>query len=199
MSSAELETRTRILEAAWRVVEERRGEGARMRDVAEAAGLSRQTVYLHFGSRTELLVATARYVDEIRGLGERLRRYRAAVDGVESLEAYVEFWGNYVPEVYGVAAALFAVRETDEAAAAAWDDRMGAVRASCRDIVESLHRDGALASGWTREQAADLLWTMLSIGNWERLTIECGWTTEQYVASLQQVLEHALLRTPEDT
>lgn len=168
-----------------------------MRDVAEAAGLSRQAVYLHFGSRTELLIATARYVDEVRDLGERLQRYRVAEDGIESLEAYVEFWGNYIPEVYGVAAALFAVRDTDEAAAAAWDDRMSAVRAGCRDIVDSLHRDGVLAPDWQREEAEDLLWTMLSIGNWERLTVECGWTTEQYVARMQKLLKRALLRTLE--
>ncbi|MBA2782057.1 MAG: helix-turn-helix transcriptional regulator, partial [Rubrobacteraceae bacterium] len=38
-------TRTRILEATWRLMEERSGQGVRMRDVAEAAGVSRQAVY----------------------------------------------------------------------------------------------------------------------------------------------------------
>ena len=148
-------------------MEERNGQGVRMRDVAEAAGISRQAVYDHFGSRAELMVQTARYGDEVRGLDERLRRYRAATGGVERLEAFVEFWGNYIPEIYGIARALLAARETDEAVAAAWDDRMGVVREACRDIIERLHRDGTLAPGWAREEAADLLWTMLSIRNWE--------------------------------
>jgi AcrR family transcriptional regulator len=99
-----------------------------MRDIADAASLSRQAVYDHFDSRTKLLVATTHYVDEVRGLRERRRRFQAATSGVERLEAYVEFWGNYIPEVYGMARALLASRETDEAAAAAWDDRMSAVR-----------------------------------------------------------------------
>lgn len=199
MSSVELETRTRILVAAWQLMEQRRGQGVRMSDVAKSAGVSRQAVYLHFESRAELLVATARYVDEVRGLGERLRSYRAAASGVDKLETYVEFWGNYIPEVYGVAKALLCARETDEAAAAAWEDRMRAVHTSCRSIIEALERDGVLASGWAVEEATDLLWTILSIRNWEHLKIECDWTTDQYVSRMQQLLKHTFVQKQVDT
>jgi AcrR family transcriptional regulator len=194
MSSGELETRTRILEATRRLMEESRGQGVRMRDIADGAGVSRQAVYDHFGSRARLLVATTHYVDEVRGLRERRRRFQAATTGVEHLEAYVEFWGNYIPEVYGMAKALLAARETDEAAAAAWDDRMGAVRESCRITIEALHRDGMLAPEWSRDEAIDLMWTMLSIRNWEQLTIECGWSIGQYVGRMQNLLKRALVR-----
>lgn len=169
-----------------------------MRDVAEAAGVSRQAVYLHFASRAELLVATARYLDEVRGLDERLRGYRAATTGVERLEAYIGFWGNYIPEVYGVARALLADRETDKAAATAWDDRMGAVRDSCRNIIEALHSDGMLAPGWYVEEATDFLWTMLSVRTWESLTIECEWTTKQYVSRMQEVAKRTFAQGPEE-
>jgi AcrR family transcriptional regulator len=195
--SKESETRVRILEATWRLMEERRGQGVFMRDVAEAAGVSRQAVYDHFGSRAELMVATARYGDEVRGLDERLRRYRAVESGVERLEAFVEFWGNYIPEIYGIARALLAARETDEAVAAAWDDRMGVVREACRDIIERLHRDGTLAPGWSGEEAADLLWTMLSIRNWESLTLERGWPTSRYVSRMQELTKRVFVRGSE--
>src|ERR687897_615330 len=197
MSSSGSETRTRILEATWRLMVQRRGQDVRMRDVAEAAGVSRQAVYDHFGSRAALMVATARYGDEVRGLDERLRLYRATTAGVERLEAFVEFWGNYIPEIYGIARALLAARETDEAVAAAWDDRMGVVREACRDIIERLHRDGTLAPGWSREEAADLLWTMLSIRNWESLTLERGWPPNRYVARMQELTKRAFVRGSE--
>jgi AcrR family transcriptional regulator len=180
-------------------MEERRGQGVRMRDIADAAGISRQAVYDHFGSRARLLVATTHYVDEVRGLRERRRRFEAATSGVERLEAYVEFWGTYIPEVYGMARALLAVRETDEDAAAAWDDRMGAVRESCRITVEALHRDGMLSPEWSPDEAVDLMWTMLSIRNWEQLTIECGWSTSRYVGRMQKLLKRALVRGPEES
>jgi AcrR family transcriptional regulator len=199
MSSDELETRTRILEATRRLMEERRGRGVRMRDIAEAAGISRQAVYDHFGSRAKLLVATTHYVDEVRGLKERRRRFEVTTTGVKRLEAYVEFWGNYIPEVYGMAKALLAARETDEAAAAAWDDRMGAVRESCRHTIEALYRDGMLAPEWSHDEAIDLMWTMLSIRNWEQLTIECGWSTGLYVGRMQKLLKRTLVQGPEGT
>jgi AcrR family transcriptional regulator len=180
-------------------MEERNGQGVRMRDVAQAAGISRQAVYDHFGSRAELMVATARYGDQVRELDVRLRRYRAATGGVERLEAFVEFWGNYIPEIYGIARTLMAARETDEAVAAAWDDRMGVVHEACRNIVERLHRDGTLAPGWSLEEAADLLWTMLSIRNWESLTVERGWTTDRYVGRMQELTKRVFVRGSEGT
>jgi AcrR family transcriptional regulator len=166
-----------------------------MRDVAEEAGVSRQAVYDHFGSRAELMVATARYGDEVRGLEGRLAGYRAASGGVERLEAFVEFWGNYVPEIHGIARAMLAARETDEAVAAAWDDRMGVVQEACRDIVGRLERDGVLAPGWSLDEASEMLWSLLSIGNWEDLTLERGWPVDRYVDRMKEVTRRAFVRT----
>ena len=128
----------------------------------------------------------------------RRRHFREATTGVACLAAYVEFWGNYIPEVYGMAKALMVTRETDEAAAA-WDDRMGAVRDSCRRTIEALQRDGMLAPEWSRDVAVDLMWTMLSIRNWESLTIECGWSTNQYVSRMRKLLKRTLMRGPHGT
>ena len=175
---------------------ERVGRDVRMGDVAKGAGVSRQAVYDHFGSRAELMMATVRYGDNVLGLGERLRRYRAAVGGVDRLEAYVEFWGNYIPEVYGIARALLAERETDQAVAAAWDDRMRAVYDACRDTIERLRRDGTLVPGWATDEAADLLWTMLSIRNWESLTRERGWSVDQYVDRMQDLTKRVFVQDP---
>ena len=74
---------------------------------------------------------------------------------------------------------------------------MGVVREACRDIIERLHRDGTLALGWSREEAADLLWTMLSIRNWESLTLERGWPTSQYVARMQELTKRVFVRGSE--
>lgn len=169
-----------------------------MSDIAAAAGVSRQAIYLHFGSRAELLIAATRHGDAVLGLDERLRDYREATSGVATLDAFVTFWGNYIPEIYGLARALLAARETDEAAAAAWNDRMAAVRDGCRNVVEALQRDGTLAPHWSRDEAIDILWTLLSIRNWEALTIDCGWSREQYVARIRTLATSALVREGEN-
>lgn len=167
-----------------------------MRDVAAAAGVSRQAVYLHFSSRAELMVATARYGDQVRGLDERLYRFREATTGVDLLETFIDFWGNYIPEIYGIAKAMLAARDTDEAVAAAWNDRMASVRDGCREIIEALDRDGMLAPEWSCDEATDLLWTLLSIRNWENLTAECGWSTNQYIGQLQELTKRTFVSKP---
>jgi AcrR family transcriptional regulator len=193
MSSENIETRTRILEASVRMLEECGGRGVRMRDIARETGISRQAVYLHFASRAELLNATTKYRDEVLDLDRRLAPSRAATCGVKRLALYIECWGNYVPEIYSVAKALMLAQDTDEAAAAAWRDRMEAMRDGCRAAIEALHSDGKLVPGWTPKRATDVLWTMLLVPNWENLTAECGWSTQQYVRWMKTVAERTFV------
>lgn len=194
MSSKKLDTRTRILVATVEMLEEHGGRGVRMGDIAKAAGISRQAIYLHFASRAELLEATTKYLDEVLDLDRRLVPSREAKSGVERLALYIEFWGRYVPEIYGVAKALLLVQDTDDAAAAAWKDRMLAMRAGCRAAVDALHSDGDLAPEWTPKRATDALWTMLLVPNWETLTGECGWSTQQYVRWMKILAKRAFVK-----
>jgi AcrR family transcriptional regulator len=92
--SSDVKTRTRILEATVRPLDARRRRRVRISDIARAAGISRQAVYLHLASRAALLAATTLYVDERLGLEQRLARSRAAGSGAGRQDAYIEFWGN---------------------------------------------------------------------------------------------------------
>ncbi len=194
MSSDKPDTRTRILEATVHMLEEHGGRGVRMGDIAKESGVSRQAVYLHFASRTELLNAATKFLDERLEVDRRLAPSRAAKTGVERLALYIEAWGNYIPEIYGVAKALMLAQDTDEAAAAAWQDRMAAMRDGCRAAIDALHADGTLAPEWTREKATDVLWTMLSVPNWENLTAECGWSNSEYVERMKTIAERIFVR-----
>lgn len=193
MSSKNPETRTRILEATIRMLEQEGGHAVRMGDIAKAAGISRQAVYLHFASRTELLIASTLYLDELLDVDARLAPSRTAETGVERLRLYIEIWGNYIPEIYGVGKALMVAQDTDEAAAAAWRDRMLAMKDGCRAAIDALHADGTLARGWTRPKATEALWTMLLVPNWEHLTLECGWSTKEYIRWMQFLAHRAFV------
>jgi len=195
MSSGDPETRKRILDKTWRLMEKRKGQGVKISDIAKAAGVSRQAVYLHFGSRAELLVATVRYADEVNQLDERLQSLRTAEGAMETLDAFVEFWGNYIPEIYGLAKALLAVRETDRDAAAAWEDRMEAFRQGWRSVLDCLVREGFLAPEWDLDRAADAAWAISSITVWENLTVERGWSTDEYIDHMKKILKRILVKT----
>lgn len=193
MSRKKIPTRDRILDAAWQLLESG-GSGVRMSDIAKRAGVSRQAVYLHFPNRAELLIATTRYIDDAKRVDDRLAASRAATSGPERLTAFVEAWGNYIPEIYGVGSALIAMEDSDEEARQAWADRMRAVREGCAAAVTAIATDGRLATGHTPETATDLLWTLLSVENWERLTHKCGWRQEDYISRIT-VVTHAALVT----
>jgi AcrR family transcriptional regulator len=165
-----------------------------MRDIAVAAGISRQALYLHFASKSELMVATMRYVDKAKGLDVRLRQLAEVADGIELLEQSVAVWGNYIPEIYGLAKAMLITRETDEAMAAAWDDSMRCLHDACRRVIETLHREAILVSQWSPEEAIEMLWTLLSVHNWEQLAVECGWSTTQYVDRMKIVLRRTFVK-----
>lgn len=187
MSSQNPTTRDRILQAAMELLEASQGQGVRMGDVAKRAGITRQALYLHFATRAELLVAVTHYLDGLKDTDKRLAPSRAARSGVERLDAFIEAWAAYIPEIYGVGKALLAMRDTDEAAAGAWDQRMQDMREGCEAAIKALQADRTLSTDHTAIQATDILWTLLSVRNWEQLTIDCGWSQKKYVKTLKSL------------
>ncbi|MGY8985733.1 MAG: hypothetical protein ACKVIX_03750 [Sphingomonadales bacterium] len=86
-------------------------------------------------------------------IDERLKASRVATSGKTRLKAYIEAWGNYIPEIYGVGRVLMAVSDTDEAACAAWTNRMQAVRHGCAAAINALDNDGQLSDDLTVTEA----------------------------------------------
>jgi len=165
-----------------------------MVDIAKAAGLSRQAVYLHFPARAELLIATTKYLDEVNHVDERLVASRTAATGIERLSAFIDMWGNYIPEIYGVGKALIAMKDADEAAMVAWTGRMQAVRHGCAAAIKDLKVDGHLAAEYSVKQATDILWAMLSVENWEQYRHDCRWSQKQYIKSMQSMARQILVQ-----
>jgi AcrR family transcriptional regulator len=188
-----LGTKEKILRACRRILEEQ-GTGARMSDIAKAAGVSRQAVYLHFPTRAELLIATIRYAGDQECIDDILTPSRAAKSGVERLDAYLDAWGVFLPLIYPVLRALLAMRDTDEAAAAAWDDRMVAMREGCQAAIGALERDGRLLAGLTQKRAVDTLWTLMSVRNYEHWVLDLGWSVADYTAELKRIARAVLVQ-----
>jgi AcrR family transcriptional regulator len=195
MSRDESATRRRILKATCKLLAAGQGQGVRMVDIAKAAKISRQAVYLHFPNRAELLIAAVRYLDVMHDSDARLAASRNAKNGLVRLDAFIEAWANYIPEVYGVARALLAMKDTDAEAKAAWDDRMDALREGCAAAVDALERDRRLNPVHSREEATDILWMLISIRNWEHLTQDRGWSQEDYAQSIREIARRVLVRS----
>jgi hypothetical protein len=138
-------------------------------------------------------VATIHYIDAVKNVDERLAPSRSASSGIERLRAFIEGWAGYIPEIHGMSVALRAMYDTDKEAAAAWNDRMQAVRHGCEAAIHAISEDGFLTDELTTVTATDLLWALLSVENWERLVCECGWSQSAYLQTLKKTTEAALL------
>lgn len=193
MSSSKIETRNKILMETWKLLEEQRGQNVHMSHIAKAVGISRQAVYLHFPSRTELIVETVRYVDEVKGLNDQLAKLATLTSAVELLEATIDVWGNYIPEIYGLAKTMLQTRDTDEAMAAAWDNSMGCLRDACQAIIGALAHENCLVTQWTQKAAIEMLWALLSFSSWEQLTIECSWEQTEYIKWMKFVAKQTFV------
>lgn len=185
------------MEKTRELIEESRGEAVRMQDIAQAAGVSRQALYLHFDSRADLMVATVQYVDRSGGLMERTQHVRDEEDSRVAIGLFIDVWAKYIPTIYPMAKQLLILRETDEGAAAAWQDRMESLRnGACRYLIERLEQEGHLDRKWQTETAIDILWTLISIQAWESLVIARGWSDEHYAKRMKQIIEDVLIATP---
>jgi AcrR family transcriptional regulator len=185
-------TRADILDVAWKLFA-RKGTGVSMSEVADAAGLTRQAVYVHFRSRGGLLVALVRRADERHDIHEKFRGALRVEDPAGRLDAFLRVWFDFVPEIHPVATTLSRARADDPDAAAAWDDRMQSLHRGFQSLAASLRRDGALGRDWTAPAAADYLWAGSSVATWELLAVAREWGAAKTSKVLRRSLAAAVL------
>jgi AcrR family transcriptional regulator len=173
------DTRSRILDTAWTLLRQRGPNQVRVADIAEAAGVSRQLVYVHFANRAGLLVAVARHYDASSGFVERVAATRK-LPAVDGLEALLRLWFAYIPEILPFARALEAAATTGDEGGTAWHDRMDDLWEAFRVAVDRVHRDGRLAERWTVRTATDWIWARSHLTTWQHLVGERGWSPGDY-------------------
>jgi AcrR family transcriptional regulator len=109
-------TQQRLLRAAADVFARRGYDGARVADIAAAAGLSNGALYSYFGSKADLLVQA------LRAHGSRLLGDLVAADPTRSISELLLVTGRSLrrrrdPDGYLVIEALVAARRDDDVAA----------------------------------------------------------------------------------
>ena len=191
-------SRARILESALRVVSERGEAAVSMAEIAEAAAVSRQAVYLHFADRAALMIALAQYADERRGLEDEVHKIREAPTALAAVREMVALQARMNPSIWAVARAFDAIRRNDEAAERAWQDRLAYRLEGCREIVGRIKNEGKLRPCLDASDAADLLWSITSLRVWEDLVLLRGWSARQYQKRITALALASLTSLPPD-
>lgn len=184
-------SRPAILAASQTLIT-RDGPGISLSEVAVEAGVSRQAVYLHFGSRAGLLVALVRHMDEEAGIRERLERALAAEDPIDAFRRFVREWLRFAIEIQPIASTLFAARKGDEAAAQAWEDRARDLRAGFLAVTSRLRDAGQLRDGLSANTAAGLAWAFCSVPVAEQLAVDLGWSTDRVIRETSEAALRAV-------
>lgn len=195
------ETAQAILDAAWRLISKRGRADVSLGEIAKAAGVTRQSIYIGFGGRAGLLIAMARNVDDRSEHVRRMRDIsRGAASEPDALYAYVESWLAHLPEIYPVGVLLSAAAVTDAEAAAVFNDRMiGGLHTGYRRILKRLARAGHLSDGWSVERAADLCWSLTHIEAWRQLVVERGWSSNAFRANRLALIAGTIVRQRDAT
>jgi AcrR family transcriptional regulator len=186
-------SRTQILDAALALITKRGEAGLTMAEIGKAARVSRQAVYLNFADRGDLLLALVRYIDERRGLKQELQKLIDAPTGLAALRELVSLQTRMNPGVWAIARALDAVRRTDAAVERSWQDRLKSRLEGCRAVVARLARDGVLRKDLPVNAAADILWSVTSLGAWEDLVLQRRWRAAEYEERIYRLLQDTLI------
>jgi AcrR family transcriptional regulator len=190
----EPEVRTRILEAAWRLIGERQNASVSLLDIARAAGVSRQTVYVNFNNRAGLLLAMVEHSDARSADLARLQRQRAEQSVDQAIETTIRGWFKYLPVVFDVAHALRAAAVTDADARLAWDSRMALLRGGLLGLMQRLQAEGRLAAGWTPDTAADWCHHLVHIDTWHHLVVQRHWRPADVVRRTLATVRASVVR-----
>ena len=184
------ESRRQVLDAAHRLLVSEGFAGMRLAEVAQAAGVSVETVYKQFRNKGGLLKAAydVRLAgdDEPVPLGER-PEYRAMVeerDPAQKVRRYAAI-GRRISERTGpltvrVLECRGADPEVEEFARTIEAERL----VGATTFVAHLDKAGALRPGLDADRARDELWVLISPEVWAQLVQRRGWSHEQYEAWL---------------
>lgn len=192
------DTRAAILDATWRILEERGAAETTMSAVAIAAGVSRRGLYLHFASRGELFVAVRDHVDGRLDLASSLQPLSEAADAVATLDAWARHVVVYHSQIAAIMRAVDRIRDDDPDAAALWSRARTAWYEACEHVAGALAAEGRLAEPWTVATAADLLCAFMSVEFILELGEERSWGTECLTDRLQLVVRRTLVAEPAD-
>jgi AcrR family transcriptional regulator len=196
-------TRRAIIDAAATLFVERGYVATSIEAIAEAAGVSRATVFTSVGGKKALLKKTydVALVGDDEPIPFPLRPASLAVRAEPDPRRFLVGYTGLVVDintrlapiyeaVRGAASADPEVRDVFEAIGT--ERRIGAGRV----VADLVAKGGRMRDGLDEEAAADILWVLVDAGLFHLLFQRRGWTVERFEAWLAESIQRELLGWP---
>jgi AcrR family transcriptional regulator len=169
--------------------------------IAEAAHVSRRTVFNSAGGKAALLKLALDWAvvgdDEPIAMADRpaVKAIQAEPDPCNALKLWVQTVAEVAARIAPIGEVLIAAADVDPAAAEllaeAGRNRLFGANAFIRYLASL---DG-LAAGMTEQHAADLCWALMDGHLYRLLVVQRGWSATEFTRWLSDSLAATLLRT----
>jgi AcrR family transcriptional regulator len=190
-------THQSILDAARRLFAERGYSRTSVRDIAEAAGVSAQTVYDSVGSKQAIVGRLNDLVDREAGVIEIARAAAASDDAGFVVATSARITAAILRSCGDIVHALVTGAAAEPALAAVIDEGQRRHRAGSDQIVGMLEGLHALAPGIDHDQAVDTLAAISDFRFAMMLRDSYGWSLERIEEWIGATSRALLLRHPD--
>jgi AcrR family transcriptional regulator len=193
-------TRRAIVDAAARLFVQRGYGGTTIDAIAEAAGVSRKTVFTSVGGKLEALKLARDWAiagdDEPVPIMDRpeVRRAQHEPDARIVLRMYAHMVLDRSTRAAALHTVIEAAAGVDAGVRALAEEGRAQRLTGMRELAGQLARRGALPPGMTVEEAADILWLFNDGRVYHRLVLERGWSAERFEQWLAETLVTQLIR-----
>jgi AcrR family transcriptional regulator len=198
--SGSASTRRRIADAAVELFSTRGYDGTTLQQVADAAGVHVQTIYLSFGTKSGVLAAAC----EVVRAGEEdpevaptewpwVQELLADPDPASQLRRYAAHVRRIAPRAGPLVAQVRSAARSDPDLAAFLAHAEAGRYLGPSGLVGLIQEKGALRAGLAPELAADTMFAVSSYESYELLVGDRGWTPDEYEKWLGELLCRLLL------
>ena len=192
-------TRAAIIAAAGRLFTEHGYLGTSVQLIADAAGVSRATVFNSVGGKAALLRAAY----DVATVGDdapvplpqrpEALAIRAEPDPRRAIEMYAALVTTISARLAGIYEAFRAAAGADPEVRAMWQQIQAERLAGARGFVQIIAAKRPGLPGPPAEAAGDLIWVLIDTSLYHRLVIERAWTRQRFRDWLATTIEAQLL------
>jgi TetR/AcrR family transcriptional regulator of autoinduction and epiphytic fitness len=194
------QTRRQILAAAQKLFLQRGYHPTSIEAIAKEAGVAPETVYAAFGNKLALLsgLVDISIVGDDQPIPLLQRQNILAANQEKDPHHLLQTFAINIYDIMNRMSPIFlllrAAEKTDPDIAALLQKLLKDRLQGMLFVVEQLDRLGPLRQGLNRSQAAETVWAVSSGEVFHLLTVDRGWSREQYVHWLVDTLARILLK-----
>ncbi|MBZ0276469.1 MAG: TetR/AcrR family transcriptional regulator [Anaerolineae bacterium] len=193
------QTQQAITEAARRLFIERGYAGAAIGAIAQEAGVAPETIYATFGNKRAILAHLVHVSvvgdDEPQPLLERpdVQSTAAEPDPRQQIRLFAGQICMIMKRMAPIFDVMRTAAKTEPDIADMRDHMLGERKQGMAHFVRSVTAHTALRTGLSMEKATDIVFALSSGEMFTVLTVDLGWSDEQYQSWLAEALVNALL------